>query len=144
MTFTSAAPEPHGDRLPMEQAWQTLRTMVPDPASAVFHYPRKPGEPIEVFAVDRAAPHGEARSYLFLDAVSGKVLSFQPYAGLSAGRKLYYWMLAIHTGRAGGWPVDLVLFVGMLGVPAMAYTGIESYLRSRRRRVTAAAMARTG
>jgi vanillate O-demethylase ferredoxin subunit len=137
--FTSAPPpEGQGGLLPMETAWQVLRTAVPDPVSVVFRYPHKPGEAIEIFAIDRTAPHGEARSYLFLDATSGKVLSFQPYAGLSAGRKLYYWMLAIHTGRAGGWPVDLVLFVGMLGVPVMAYTGVESYLRSRRRRRVAA------
>jgi vanillate O-demethylase ferredoxin subunit len=129
--FTSA--EGGGQPVPLETAWQALQAVMPMPASAVFHYPRKPGEPIEIYAVGRDAPHGEARSYLFLDAASGKALGFQPYADLSRGRKLYYWMLAIHTGRAGGWLVDLILFAGMLAVPVMAYTGIDSYLWARRR-----------
>jgi uncharacterized iron-regulated membrane protein len=137
--FKSAAPQPGASAVPLDLAWHQLQSVMPAPDSAVFHYPRKPGEPIEVYAVARDAPHGEARSYLSLDAVSGDILGFQPYDGLSRGRKLYYWMLAIHTGRAGGWPVDLILFAGMLAVPVMAYTGVESYLRSRRRKPAAAA-----
>jgi uncharacterized iron-regulated membrane protein len=132
-------PEPAS--VPLETAWQTLQRYVPAPESALLRLPQKPGAPLLIDAVAPGAPHGMARSTLLLDPATGQVLDFQPYEGLSRGRKLFYWMLAIHTGRAGGWPVDVLLFLGMLGVPVMGYTGIESWLR-RRRRIAAAAPGR--
>ncbi|MGC1304497.1 MAG: PepSY-associated TM helix domain-containing protein [Caulobacteraceae bacterium] len=121
-------PGKHPKPIPFETARQAMLKFTPDPESMVIHSPRKT-EAMEVYAVARGTPHGEARNYLYLDAYSGRVLAFQPYRTLSAGRKLYYWMVAIHTGKAGGPVGDLILFVGMLGVVVMGYTGVESYLR---------------
>jgi uncharacterized iron-regulated membrane protein len=142
--FASKAPAENAPYIPLETAWQELRQRMPAPVEAAFLYPKKPGDPMMVFALGPDAPHGEARSYLYLDAYDGRVLSFQPYATLSAGRKLQYWALAIHTGRAGGLPVEVILFLGMLGVPVMAYTGVESYLRRRSRRRAETARATIG
>lgn len=131
--FATPVPPVGASVISFETARRQLEALVPAPATAVFHYPRKPGDAVEIYAVAQDAPHGEARSYLYLDAQSGLVLSFQPYDKSSNGRKLYAWILAIHTGRAGGWIVDILLFAGMLGVPLMAYTGIESYVRKKLR-----------
>jgi uncharacterized iron-regulated membrane protein len=132
--FVSAAPEPGASPVPLDLAWRRLQSVMPSPGSATFRYPHKAGDPIVITAVARNAPHGDARSILSLDAANGAILGFQPYDGLSRGRKLFFWLLAIHTGEAGGWPVDLILFAGVLAVPVLAYTGVESYLRSRRRK----------
>ncbi len=126
----------------MQSAWQTARALVPGPMRwASVHYPGKSG-PIEIGIVPQNAPHAEARSYVYVDPHTGKVLEFNPYATLNAGSKLYYWALALHTGHAGGVVVQLVMLVGMLGVAAIGYTGIESLLRKtllRRRRSLAVA-----
>jgi uncharacterized iron-regulated membrane protein len=139
MKFASSVPEEGAAPLPLDTAWQRLVGVMPNPAEITVHYPRERGAPIEIYAVARDAPHGDARSFLALDAAGGTVLSWQPYEDLSDGRKLYYWLLAIHTGKAGGWPVDLLLFLGAIGVPVMAYTGIESWLRRARRKRAPAA-----
>jgi uncharacterized iron-regulated membrane protein len=39
---------------------------------------------------------------------------------------------ALHMGAIGGPPVQALLFLGILGVPLLAFTGFRSYLRGRR------------
>jgi vanillate O-demethylase ferredoxin subunit len=73
------------------------------------------------------------------------VVRYVPYAASSAGNKLYFWTLSLHTGHVGGLAGQLVLLAGALSVPLLAYTGISSYLRRRARRsVAPAAAARPG
>jgi vanillate O-demethylase ferredoxin subunit len=99
--------------------------------SAMITPPRKPGVAVEVYAIDRDAPHPYARSYAWFDPRSGEVLRFEPWAQSSAGNKAVRWMSALHTARAGVVP-QIVLFLGILGVPVLAFTGARSYLRTRR------------
>ena len=42
-------------------------------------------------------------------------------------------MLSIHTGQVGGILGQLLLFLGALSVPVLAYTGLRTYLRRRLR-----------
>ena len=121
--------------LPLEAYLARARALIPDLASAVITPPRKAGEPLEIYGIERGAPHAYARNYLYLDPASGETLRFQPYAESSLGNKSYRWMGALHTGRAG-WPFQLLLFAGILGIPILAFTGIRSYVRSRNPRRT--------
>ncbi len=89
------------------------------------------------YAIAADAPHPNARSYVWLDAGTATVKSFRPYASTSRGYRLYYWLLSLHTGVTGGWPVKLVLLFGTLSVPVLAYTGLMSYLRRKSRTTTA-------
>jgi uncharacterized iron-regulated membrane protein len=142
--WLSASPQPAGapaSSLPagrkviaMEAAWQRARSLVPDPTMTVIHYGAKPRAPVEIYMIDPDAPHADARTYLYLDAYDGEVLSFRPYAGASFGQKLIYWARALHAGHVGGLLGQMLLLVGMLGVPVLGYTGIESYLRKSARR----------
>jgi ferredoxin-NADP reductase/uncharacterized iron-regulated membrane protein len=118
-------------RLPLETFWQRARTLVPDPLHAVLIYPRKESDPVEISLVAQGAPHPEAISSLFLDAYSGEVLRFEPYAQSGVGNKIYRWATALHMGYVGGLFGQVLLFVGVLGVPVLAYTGTSSYLRRR-------------
>jgi vanillate O-demethylase ferredoxin subunit len=43
-------------------------------------------------------------------------------------------VLALHTGHFGGVPVQVLMLLGMVGVPIMGYTGIESFVRKTFRR----------
>lgn len=118
-------------RLPMEALWQRAQTLIPNPRETLLHFPSRPRDPVEIFAIARDAPHANARTLLFLDAYTAEVLQFMPYAQSSLGHKLYFWTLSWHTGAIGGLFGPFVLLLGALSVPVLAYTGTSSYLRRR-------------
>ncbi|HEV3087038.1 MAG TPA: PepSY-associated TM helix domain-containing protein [Candidatus Elarobacter sp.] len=118
----------------MQTAWREARALVGGPLLwGSIHYAPK-GQPVEIGIVTSPAPHGDARNYVFVDAITGKVVEFRPWVTLNAGSKLYYWALAVHTGRAGGLPVQLIMLAGMLGMAVIGYAGIDSFLRKNLRR----------
>jgi vanillate O-demethylase ferredoxin subunit len=129
-----SAPPSGAPRLPMETFWQTAQSLVPQPSEALLHYPGKARDAVEIYLIARAAPHPNARTMLFLDAYTGKTLEFTPYADSSLGNKLYFWALSWHTGRVGGVFGQLLLLLGALCLPILAYTGIKRYF-SRTRKV---------
>jgi vanillate O-demethylase ferredoxin subunit len=118
----------------MEQAWREAQALSPRPQEALLHLPNKAKSPVEIFIIGADAPHADARTYLYLDAYSGKVLKFAPYKDMGLGEKIYYWALAVHTGEVGGVFGQFLLFLGALSVPVLAYTGVNSYLRRTLRR----------
>ena len=86
---------------------------------------------VAAYAMAADAPHAVARSYAWFDGGTGKLLRHQPYAAAPRGFRLYYWMMALHLGYLGGWPVKLLLLFGALSVPVLACTGTASYLKRR-------------
>jgi vanillate O-demethylase ferredoxin subunit len=122
-----------GARLPVEQLWQRAQHLVPHPQEVLIHFPDKPGAAVDMYLIAHDAPHANARTMLYLDAYTGQVLRFIPYAASSAGHKLYFWTLSLHTGHIGGPAGQLLLMLGALTVPLLAWTGIGGYLRRRRR-----------
>ncbi|MBL9215035.1 MAG: PepSY domain-containing protein [Opitutaceae bacterium] len=127
-----AAAPAAAERLPMAEWARRIEALSGPYHSAEVFFP-KPGQSVvQAWYVTADAPHVHARSYVYLDAVTGEVLRHEPYATSSAGHKLYYWMLALHLGQAGGPGWQLVLLGGCLSVPVLAVTGLLSYLRRRR------------
>jgi uncharacterized iron-regulated membrane protein len=86
---------------------------------------------VAAYAIAADAPHAVARSYAYFDGGSAKLLRHTPYAQAAGGFRLYYWMMAFHLGYVGGWPVKIILLLGVLAVPVLAYTGAASYLRRK-------------
>ena len=123
--------------LPMETYWRHVQALVPNPGETLIHFPlaRKPKEALDIFTVTRDAPHAFARTMVYLDPYTDKVVKFIPYEKSSAGSKLYFWMLSWHMGLIGGKTANLlfpiVLMFGALGVPFLAYTGVSSYIRRK-------------
>lgn len=123
----------HG-HISLQSGWERARCELPGPyAWASIKIP-KPGEPIEYALVERDAPHGEARNYVFVDPRDGAIVAFRPYRSLGVAGKLYYWALAIHTGKAGGPLAQALMLAGMLALVFMVYLGFESYLRKAKMR----------
>lgn len=129
----SEVPATGATHLPLERFWQTALSLSPQPRDALMHIPEKPRAPVEMYLIDRDAPHANARTMLYLDAYTGKVLKYVPYAQSSLGHKLYFWLLSWHTGLVGGVFGKLLLMFGALCVPVLAYTGICNTLRRMRR-----------
>ncbi len=130
------APKPAADAastpmLPAEIFLKRALSIAPGAREVAMIYPRKPRDAVEILIVERDAPHPGARGVLYMDPHTGDVLRTEPYAASSAGNKIYRWLGSLHTGNVGGLPVQLLLFVGILGVPVLGYTGIRGYLRRR-------------
>jgi vanillate O-demethylase ferredoxin subunit len=106
--------------------------VVPTADAITLAYPRKPGDPVEVIVIEREAPHPNARTMVYLDPATARVLRHEPYASSPAGYKLYRWLCSLHMGYIGGPFGQLVLLAAMACVPALAFTGIRSWLRRKR------------
>jgi len=126
---SSVPPNPR--RLSMDAYLGKALQLSPNPQEVQFRYPVKPSDPIEGFLIERGAPHPNARSMFYLDAYSGKTLAFRPYAQETAGHRFYFWTLTWHHGLVGGLFTQILLFLGALAIPVLAYTGISNYLRRR-------------
>lgn len=116
-------------RLSMEAIRQKVRTLDPQAREVLIHFPAHADDAIDIYAIDRDAPHPNARTLIALDAYTGDTLRFTPYAASSLGHRLYFWTLSIHTGLAGGWIGQMLLLSGALCVPLLAWTGMRSWLR---------------
>lgn len=129
----STVPTSGATRLALESFWRTAQMLSPQPQDALLHIPQQARAPVDMYLIDRDAPHPNARTMLFMDAYTGKVLRFTPYVQSSLGHKLYFWMLSWHTGLVGGLLGKLLLMFGALCVPVLAYTGIRNYVRRLKR-----------
>ncbi len=87
---------------------------------------------VAAYAIAADAAHPNARSYVFLEP-NASVVRYEPYAQASAGYRLYYWMLSLHTAVIGGILVQLLLLFATVSVPVLAWTGVASYLRRKAR-----------
>jgi uncharacterized iron-regulated membrane protein len=93
---------------------------------------------VVTYAIAADAAHPNARSYMWFDAGTAALVRFTPYEKASMGFQAYYWILSLHTGVTGGWVVQLLLLLGTLSVPVLAYTGIASYFRRKSRATSTA------
>jgi uncharacterized iron-regulated membrane protein len=134
-----APPKP----LALDKVWKIVTRLSPAPREVLIPLTRHaPTDPLEIFIIAADAPHANARTYLDLDAYSGKVLKFTPYRESSIGAKIYYFGLSLHTGKIGGIAGELCLFIGAIGALVLGVTGIQSYVgrvlrRSNRQLATA-------
>jgi vanillate O-demethylase ferredoxin subunit len=127
----SQLPSSGGEKLPLARAWETITRLTSTPTEVLIHVARAPKDPLQIYIIEKGAPHANARSYLYLDAYSGKILSFVPYSQMGFGSRIYFWMLSLHTAEVGGLAGQLVLFAGALGALILGYTGLSAYVRRR-------------
>ena len=116
-----------------ESLWQTGSSLVPGFSEALMHLPSDPRQPVDMYAIPAGAPHANARTLLWFDPYSGRTLKHIPYEQSSLGFKVYFWTLSLHSGKVGGWPVQLLMLIGALMIPVLFVTGLMAYLRRTRR-----------
>ena len=117
---------------PVQQLWRQAQALVPQPLKTQVRFPASPGAPVTFEMVARSAPHANALSYVYLDPHSGQLLGYVPHAANGALHKAYLFAAALHYGWIGGVFGQLLLMLGALAVPVLAWTGTASYLRGRR------------
>src|ERR1700722_913997 len=107
---------------------------------ARLYFPKKDTDPIYIYAVAEDAPHVNARSFLYVDAYSGKVLRYDPYSSQSFGQRMYLWTLPIHLGQVGGLTGRLIAMAGTLAMAGLVVTGGWLYYRRKFRPFRRAAL----
>ena len=126
-----------GSMLSPDVAWTRIVALLPEAGDTIVRFPSKPDDPIEASVLEPGASHANARSIVDVDAYTGRALRVVHYDDMSRGDRAVAWMLSWHTGEIGGPFGPLVLMIGALAVPFLAWTGISSYLRRRPQRTSA-------
>ncbi|WJS98166.1 PepSY-associated TM helix domain-containing protein [Novosphingobium humi] len=114
----------------IDATWTGIMANTHRPSEVLFHIAHKPGEPLEIYAIDGNAPHTQARSMIYADPADGSIIKTRPYDTAPFTYRLYYWMLALHNGMVGGLLGQIILFLGCAGATFMGVTGIMSYLQT--------------
>jgi vanillate O-demethylase ferredoxin subunit len=120
-------------RASLQQMWEQAQRMVPNPRKTQIRFPAEPGAPVSFEMVGASAPHANALSYVRIDPGTARLRGFVPYAAIPLPHRAWLFATALHYGWIGGIAGQLLLLLGALAVPLLAWTGTASYLRSRRR-----------
>jgi vanillate O-demethylase ferredoxin subunit len=118
----------------LDQAWSRLADAPWQQLQ--WRMPRRAGAAIEIDVAANDAPHPYATGLLRLDAGSGERIDYTAYAGTGIGHRAYGWALALHYGLAGGFPLQAILFLAMLALPVLGWSGLASFLARRRGALT--------
>jgi uncharacterized iron-regulated membrane protein len=116
--------------VPLEQMWRQALVQVPRPQKTQIRFGAA-GTPLTFEMVAQFAPHANALSYVRIDT-TGRIVDVVPHAANRILHKAYLFAAALHYGWIGGVAGQLLLLLGALGVPVLAWTGVASFLASRR------------
>jgi uncharacterized iron-regulated membrane protein len=68
--------------------------------------------------------HPYPRSTLTLDAATGGVINWEPFADYNLGRTIRIWVRPVHTGEAGGFMGQFIAALASTGGAVLVYTGL--------------------
>jgi len=124
-----ARPLTAGDAAALDGLWRIAEKRAPDWRAITLRLPEG-GKSAVTFSIEEARFLNRfARSSLTLDAKSGAVTRWEPYAEAAAGRQARSWMRFLHTGESLGVFGQLVAALASLGGAVLAVTGIALSLR---------------
>ena len=130
------APVPAG----LDALWQRAERQVPRWVAVSLRMSPRPDDPLTFVIQEPAGWHPAPRAQLVLDASTGEVLKWEPFAGQKLGRQLRAWVRPLHTGEAGGIAGQAVAGATSAGATVLVWTGLSLAWRrlqsSRRRRVS--------
>jgi uncharacterized iron-regulated membrane protein len=101
-----------------------VEKQVPDWVSINVRLPQEAGLPVMIF-IQEKAPWWvlNSRSMLSLNASTGEVVKWEPFAGQNLAKKIRSWMKPLHTGQAGGLIGQGIVFLSALGTSVLIWTG---------------------
>lgn len=96
--------------------WRTLTLRLPRPDAG-------PEAPVAFTILHGPRGRPDLRAQLTLDRQSAAVVSWEPYAGQSLGRRLRSWPRWLHTGEAGGIAGQTVAGLASAAAAVLCWTG---------------------
>jgi uncharacterized iron-regulated membrane protein len=121
----------------LDVLWQRAERQVPGWVAISLRMPARLDGPLAFVIQAPVGWHPAPRSQLVLDASTGEVVKWEPFAGQNLGRRLRAWVRPLHTGEAGGIAGQAMAGVASPGATALVWTGLSlawRRLRSFRRR----------
>ncbi len=139
----AAAPEKgRGDQastqaaIPIEDpavSWDSLLAVAqgaePVWKSITLRAPQKPGGPFNANVVLEHPYHPRPMTLLTIDAKTAAIVKSTPFSGQSRGVRWRTWVKPIHTGEAGGWFGQLLMFLSASGAAMLVWTGAALSVR---------------
>jgi uncharacterized iron-regulated membrane protein len=116
-------------RVRLDDVVQHAQQRVPHYRKMQMRFPQTAGAPLHIELVAPDAPHMQALTRMTVDATTGEVMQFIPYAQSSLGQRIFQWMLAVHYGWVGGMAGQLLLFLAAICIPVLAWTGLRNYFK---------------
>jgi len=113
----------------LNELWQRAEAQSPGWHTMAMRVSSRAGEPVVFTMQERDARTEFERSQLTLNRATGAVERWQPYAGLSAGRRLRTWFRFSHTGEMEGIIGQFLAFLACVGGTFLVYTGFALALR---------------
>ncbi|HLX44375.1 MAG TPA: PepSY-associated TM helix domain-containing protein [Bryobacteraceae bacterium] len=110
--------------------WGRAEQQVPGWRSVTLRFPPSGQGPM-TFAIDTGnGGRPDQRSQLTLDARTGDIVRWEPFASYNAGRRLRGWFRFLHTGEAGGIAGQTIAGIASAGGALLVWTGL--WLAARR------------
>lgn len=113
----------------VDRLWSRVEERVPGWQTITQRFPQRAGEPVVFSIRDGASWNPIATSQLTLNPETAEVVKWEPYEGLSLGRRLRSWARTIHTGEAVGLPGQFIAFFASIGGGLLVWTGLALALR---------------
>jgi uncharacterized iron-regulated membrane protein len=108
----------------LDQLWLQAERRVADWKSISLRLPASLEAPVAFTILRGGRGRPDLRAQLTLDRASGEVVTWQPYASQSAGRKARAWMRWLHTGEAGGLIGQTLAGIASAGASVLVWTGL--------------------
>jgi len=121
-----ATPRREDGRAPagLDALWARAERQVPGWVLISLRLPPRPEKIITFSIQEPVGWHPAPRSQLVLDALTGDVFRWEPFAGQSLGRRLRSWVRPLHTGEAAGIPGQALAMMASAGGTMLVWTGI--------------------
>jgi uncharacterized iron-regulated membrane protein len=116
--------EAPGEIASLDTLLSKAQGFVPGWESINLRLPQKSGAPVNAFILEPGFFRRNARSQITLNAASGDVVKWEPYASQNLGRKIRSWALPVHTGRALGIPGQLIAGLAAFAAGLLVWTGM--------------------
>jgi uncharacterized iron-regulated membrane protein len=121
----------------LDALWQCAERQVPGWVAISLRMPPRPDSPLTFVIQEPVGWHPAPRSQLVLNASTGDIVKWEPFAGQNPGRRLRAWVRPLHTGEAGGITGQAMAGVVSAGATVLVWTGLSlawRRLRNFRRR----------
>lgn len=114
----------------LDPLWQQAAARVPDWKILSVRFGGQGPANQLTFMIDRGdGGRPDLRAMLTMNAKTGEVVRWEPFASYNAGKRLRLWARFTHTGEAGGWLGQALATVASAGAIVLVITGFALALR---------------
>ena len=121
--------DPKGPRVDVDRLWARAEQQLPTWQIVTMRLPERARAPVSFTMNDARHWNAFARSQLALDAATGDIVRWEPYAEQSRGQQWRGWVRFGHTGELGGVVGQALAGIACLGGVVLVWTGLALALR---------------